>query len=74
MTGYSSITASPASCATTSSSPLDTNEVAHYLFRGDIKVKKLITHHFGLEQIREALEVKKRAVDLLKIIVYPHEE
>jgi len=57
-----------------SSSPLDTKEVAHYLFRGDIKVKKLITHHFRLEQIKEALEVKKRAVDSLKIIVHPHEE
>ncbi|MGQ9616494.1 MAG: zinc-binding dehydrogenase [Spirochaetota bacterium] len=55
-----------------SSSPLDTKEVAHHLFRGDIKVKKLITHHFPLDKIREALELKRKAVDSLKIIIHPH--
>jgi L-iditol 2-dehydrogenase len=55
-----------------SSSPLDTVEVAHHLFNGDITVKKLITHHFPLERISDALELKKKAVDSLKIIVHPH--
>ncbi len=57
-----------------SSSPLETREVAELIFRGKLKVRHLITHHFRLDQIMEALALKKRAEDSLKIIVYPHPE
>ncbi len=59
---------------TYSSSPLDTKEVSIYLFQGRIKVDKLITHHFKLDQINEALELKRKAADSLKIIIHPHDE
>jgi len=57
-----------------SSSPLHTKAVAELIFRGKLKVKQLITHHFKLEQIMEALTVKKRADDSLKIMIHPHPE
>jgi L-iditol 2-dehydrogenase len=56
-----------------SSSPIDTKEVSHLLFSGSVQVKELITHHYPLEQIEEALNVKARADDSLKIIVHPNE-
>jgi L-iditol 2-dehydrogenase len=59
---------------TYSSSPIDTKEVAHYLFRGDIEVDRLITHHFGLERIADALDAKRHTGDSLKIIVHPNGE
>ena len=55
-----------------SSSPLETREVAELIFRGKLKVQHLITHHFRLDQLMEALELKKRAEDSLKIVVHPH--
>jgi L-iditol 2-dehydrogenase len=55
-----------------SSSPIDTKEVSHLLFGGRIQVKNLITHHFPLDRIEEALEVKARATDSLKIIIHPN--
>jgi L-iditol 2-dehydrogenase len=57
-----------------SSSPVDTKEVAHYLFRGDIKVDRLITHHFDLDGIADALDAKRHTADSLKIIVHPNRE
>jgi L-iditol 2-dehydrogenase len=57
---------------TYSSSPFDTKEVAEYLFNGRIQVKSLITHHFPLNQINEALELKRKTVGSMKIIVHPH--
>ena len=59
---------------TYSSSPLDTREVSHYLFNGALKVVPLISHHFKLDQIVEALGLKEKAEDSLKIIVHPHQE
>ncbi|MFW6181425.1 MAG: zinc-binding dehydrogenase [Spirochaetota bacterium] len=56
-----------------SSSPIDTKEVSHLLFSGRVLVGELITHHFPLDRIEEALEVKARATDSLKIIVHPNE-
>jgi L-iditol 2-dehydrogenase len=56
-----------------SSSPIDTREVSHLLFSGRILVRDLITHHFPLDRIQEALEVKARASDSLKIIVHPND-
>jgi L-iditol 2-dehydrogenase len=58
---------------TYSSSPLDTREVSHYLFRCELKVAQLISHHFRLDQIAEALSLKEKAEDSLKIIVHPHQ-
>ena len=55
-----------------SSSPIHTKTVADLLFRGKLKIKELITHHFRLEQIHEALALKDRAEDSMKIIVHPH--
>jgi L-iditol 2-dehydrogenase len=55
-----------------SSSPLETKEVAELIFRGKLKVQHLITHHFRLEQIMEALALKKEAEHSLKVIVHPH--
>jgi L-iditol 2-dehydrogenase len=55
-----------------SSSPLHTKTVAELLFRGKLKVSHLITHHFKLEQIMEALALKEKAEDSLKIMVHPH--
>jgi L-iditol 2-dehydrogenase len=56
-----------------SSSPIDTKEISHLLFGGRIQVKNLITHHFPLDRIEEALEIKARATDSLKIIIHPNE-
>lgn len=56
-----------------SSSPLDTKEVAGYLFAGRIKVDTLITHHYPLSRIQEALSLKEKADDSLKIVVHPHD-
>ena len=58
--------------STYSSSPFDTKEVAGFLFDGRIKVDSLITHHFPLSKIREALDLKGKADTSLKIIVHPH--
>ncbi len=55
-----------------SSSPIDTKEVAKFLFLGRIKGLPLISHHFMLDQIEEALLLKKRAVDSIKILVHPN--
>jgi L-iditol 2-dehydrogenase len=55
-----------------SSSPIHTKTVAELLFRGKLKVKHLITHHFRLDQIMEALDLKKKAEDSLKIMIHPH--
>jgi L-iditol 2-dehydrogenase len=55
-----------------SSSPLHTKTVAELLFRGKLKVKHLITHHFRLDQIMEALALKEKAEDSLKIMIHPH--
>jgi len=55
-----------------SSGPIHTKTVAELLFRGKLKVKNLITHHFRLDQIMEALALKKKAEDSLKIMVHPH--
>lgn len=55
-----------------SSSPLETKEVAKLIFKGKLKVHNLITHHFRLSQIMDALALKKKAEDSLKIMVYPH--
>jgi L-iditol 2-dehydrogenase len=55
-----------------SSSPLDTKEVAEMIFQGKLKVQHLITHHFRLDQILEALALKKEAEHSLKIVVHPH--
>jgi L-iditol 2-dehydrogenase len=57
-----------------SSSPFDTREVSHYLFGGMLKMAPLITHHFSLDRIGEALEEKEKASESLKIIVHPHRE
>ncbi len=57
---------------TYSASPFETKEVADYLFGGRIQVKSLITHHYPLDQIKEALEMKKKAVGSLKIVVHPN--
>jgi len=57
-----------------SSSPLETKEVANLIFRGKLKVQHLITHHFRLDEIMEALALKKEAEHSLKIIVHPHPE
>lgn len=57
-----------------SSSPIETKTVATFIFQGKIKVLPLITHHFKLDQIMEALELKKKATDSLKIIIHPHDE
>ena len=59
---------------TYSSSPLETREVSHYLFQGELKVAPLISHHFKLDQIAEALALKEKAEDSLKIVVHPHRE
>ncbi len=58
--------------STYSSSPHDAKEVAEFLFDGRIKVDSLITHHFPLARIREALDLKGKADTSLKIIVHPH--
>jgi L-iditol 2-dehydrogenase len=55
-----------------SSSPIHTKTAAELLFRGKLKIKELITHHYKLEQIMEALDLKERAEDSMKIIVHPH--
>jgi L-iditol 2-dehydrogenase len=55
-----------------SSSPLETKEVADMIFRGKLKVQHLITHHFTLDQIMEALALKDEAEHSLKIVVHPH--
>jgi len=57
---------------TYSSSPYDTKEVAEYLFDGRIIVDSLITHHFPLTKIREALALKEKAETSMKIIIHPH--
>jgi L-iditol 2-dehydrogenase len=57
-----------------SSSPIDTKEVAGFLFLGKIKGLPLISHHFGLNQIIEALELKKKATDSIKILIHPHDQ
>lgn len=57
-----------------SSSPIDTKEVAGFLFLGKIKGLPLISHHFRLDQIVEALELKKKAVDSIKILIHPHDQ
>jgi L-iditol 2-dehydrogenase len=59
---------------TYSSSPFDTKEVSVFLFDGRIKVDSLITHHFPLSRIAEAMDMKKLAETSLKIIVHPHLE
>jgi L-iditol 2-dehydrogenase len=55
-----------------SSSPLETKEVADMIFRGKLKVQHLITHHFTLDQIMDALALKDEAEHSLKIVVHPH--
>jgi L-iditol 2-dehydrogenase len=55
-----------------SSSPIHTKTVAELLFKGKLRIRELITHHFRLEQIMEALALKKKAEDSMKIIVHPH--
>jgi L-iditol 2-dehydrogenase len=55
-----------------SAGPLQTKTVAELIFRGKLKIKKLITHHFRLEQVMEALALKAKAEDSLKIIIHPH--
>ena len=57
-----------------SSSPIDTKEVATFLFKGKIKGAPLISHHFKLDQLKEALTLKKKAIDSIKIIIHPHDE
>ena len=56
-----------------SSSPIDTKEVAAFLFRGKIKGAPLITHHFKLEQLPAALALKTEAATSIKIIIHPHD-
>ena len=55
-----------------SSTPIETKTVADFIFKGKLKVQHLITHHFTLDQIMEALALKKKAEDSLKIMVHPH--
>jgi L-iditol 2-dehydrogenase len=57
-----------------SASPIDTKEAAAFLFLGRIKGLPLISHHFSLIQIAEALELKKKAADSLKILIHPHDQ
>ncbi|MGI6750608.1 MAG: zinc-binding dehydrogenase [Atribacter sp.] len=58
--------------ASYSSTPNETKMVADFIFKGKLKVKHLITHHYTLDQIMEALALKKKAEDSLKIMVHPH--
>jgi L-iditol 2-dehydrogenase len=56
------------------SAPYDTREVAHHLFQGNLKMEKLISHHYPLEKIAEALQSKKKVEDSIKIIIHPNGE
>ena len=51
--------------------PLDLMRALQLISEGKLKVKKLITHRFSLEEIQKAFELVASAGDCLKVVVNP---
>jgi L-iditol 2-dehydrogenase len=54
-----------------SCAPHETRQALKLIQGGRIKVKELITHHFGLPQVDKAIHLAKQAGESLKIIITP---
>ena len=52
--------------------PNCSKEVLDHIARGQLNVKKIITHHFTMEQMREALYTFSNKIDgAMKVIINP---
>jgi len=54
-----------------SCAPHETRQALKLIQGGRIKVKELITHHFGLLKVDKAIHLAKQAGESLKIIITP---
>jgi len=59
--------------STYAATPQEHLDAIELIAKGEINVKQLITHCFGLESIKEGFRLVASAQDSLKVIIHPHE-
>ncbi|MFW6182076.1 MAG: zinc-binding dehydrogenase [Spirochaetota bacterium] len=68
---YTFITRELTYLGTYSSSPADARSTLDLIARGRLHIKPLITDHFPLEQVQEAIEFKRETAASLKVVIHP---